>query len=135
MTGRGLIVITTAKTRQQTRSRTTEVVRMTPDSGDYGSPACDSGHSPARQLAIGAILFNLDGTLVDSTAVVGTLWGEWAARPELNVRDILAISHGRRAEATMRLVAPHLPSLTAVSHRTQGPLGQKRGAPRFAEYF
>ncbi len=63
------------------------------------------------ELVCDAVLFDLDGTLVDSTKVVERLWAEWAARHSLNVRDILAISHGRRAEETMRLVAPHLPAL------------------------
>jgi mannitol-1-/sugar-/sorbitol-6-phosphatase len=64
-----------------------------------------------RELVCDAVLFDLDGTLVDSAKVIERLWAEWAARHSLNVHDILAISHGRRAEETMRLVAPHLPSL------------------------
>jgi sugar-phosphatase len=58
-----------------------------------------------------AVLFDLDGTLVDSAKVVERLWAEWAARHSLDVHDILAISHGRRAEETMRLMAPHLLTL------------------------
>ncbi|HKI11191.1 MAG TPA: HAD-IA family hydrolase [Candidatus Acidoferrum sp.] len=64
-----------------------------------------------RELVCDAVLFDLDGTLVDSAKVIERLWAEWAARHSLNVRDILAISHGRRAEETMRLIAPHLPTL------------------------
>lgn len=63
------------------------------------------------ELVCEAVLFDLDGTLVDSAEIIERLWGEWAARHSLNVRDILAISHGRPAEETMRLVAPHLPNL------------------------
>jgi mannitol-1-/sugar-/sorbitol-6-phosphatase len=64
-----------------------------------------------RELMCDAVLFDLDGTLVDSAKVIERLWAEWAARHSLNVVDILAISHGRRAEETMRLMAPHLPTL------------------------
>ena len=64
-----------------------------------------------RELVCDAVLFDLDGTLVDSSKVVERLWAEWAARHSLNVRDILAISHGRRAEETMRLMVPHLTSM------------------------
>src|SRR5271157_1796791 len=64
-----------------------------------------------RELVCDAVLFDLDGTLVDSAKVIERLWAEWAARHSLNVRDILAISHGRRAEETMRLMAPHLKTL------------------------
>jgi mannitol-1-/sugar-/sorbitol-6-phosphatase len=67
--------------------------------------------SGACELVCDAILFDLDGTLVDSAKVIERLWTEWAARHSLNVQDILAISHGRRAEETMRLVAPNLPTL------------------------
>src|SRR5208337_1068554 len=63
------------------------------------------------ELVCDAVLFDLDGTLVDSAKVVERLWAEWAARHSLNVHDILAISHGRRAEETMRLMAPHLKTL------------------------
>lgn len=70
-----------------------------------------SNNSGVCELACDAVLFDLDGTLVDSAKVVERLWAEWAARHSLNVDDILAISHGRRAEDTMRLVAPHLKTL------------------------
>ena len=66
------------------------------------------------ELVCDAILFDLDGTLVDSAKVIERLWTEWAARHSLNVRDILAVSHGRRAEETMRLMAPHLPTLSLI---------------------
>jgi sugar-phosphatase len=70
-----------------------------------------SSNNSTFALVSDAVLFDLDGTLVDSAEVIERLWGEWAARHSLDVRDILAISHGRPAEETMRLVAPHLPNL------------------------
>ena len=77
---------------------------------DQGAKRVSKG-SGVCELVCDAVLFDLDGTLVDSTKVVERLWAEWAARHSLNVNDILAISHGRRAEDTMRLVAPHLKTL------------------------
>src|SRR6266849_1522062 len=53
-----------------------------------------------------AILFELDGVLVDSTVSVEHAWRLWAQHHGLNVTDILAIAHGRRSIETMRLVAP-----------------------------
>ncbi len=53
-----------------------------------------------------AILFDLDGVLVDSTVSVEHAWRLWAQHHGLNVTDILAIAHGRRSIETMRLVAP-----------------------------
>ena len=55
-----------------------------------------------------AILFDMDGTLVDSTHCVEAIWHRWAARHGLDPLHILAKSHGRRAADTLREIAPHL---------------------------
>lgn len=55
-----------------------------------------------------AILFDLDGVLVDSTACVERHWRMWAERHGLDAEYILADSHGRRTIDTMRAVAPEL---------------------------
>ena len=53
-----------------------------------------------------AVLFDMDGTLVDSTAVVERQWARWAARRSVNLAAVLAISHGRPTLETLSLVAP-----------------------------
>ena len=55
-----------------------------------------------------AVLFDLDGVLVDSTPSVERAWREWADLHGFDVADILAVSHGRRTAETISLVAPHL---------------------------
>jgi sugar-phosphatase len=55
-----------------------------------------------------AILFDMDGTLVDSTACVEFMWRAWGDRHGIALADILAISHGRLSRDTIRQVAPHL---------------------------
>lgn len=55
-----------------------------------------------------AILFDMDGTLVDSTACVEYMWGTWGKRHGIALADILAISHGRLTRDTIREIAPHL---------------------------
>jgi sugar-phosphatase len=55
-----------------------------------------------------AILFDMDGTLVDSTACVEGLWGTWAAQNGVDLAYLLSISHGRRTVDTVREIAPHL---------------------------
>ena len=48
-----------------------------------------------------AVLFDMDGTLVDSTQVVELAWGRWAARHGIPVQMVLSFSHGRPTIATM----------------------------------
>ncbi|HEY9700635.1 MAG TPA: HAD family hydrolase [Trichocoleus sp.] len=55
-----------------------------------------------------AVLFDLDGTLVDSTPCVERLWRNWAIAHGLDAEALLQISHGRPTIDTMRLVAPQL---------------------------
>jgi mannitol-1-/sugar-/sorbitol-6-phosphatase len=55
-----------------------------------------------------AILFDMDGTLVDSTICVESTWRIWAARHNLDIEKLLQVAHGRQNHETIRLVAPHL---------------------------
>lgn len=61
-----------------------------------------------RDFGCDAILFDLDGVLVDSTAVVVRTWRNWAGSRGLDAQSILEVAHGRRTAETIRLVAPHL---------------------------
>ncbi len=58
-----------------------------------------------------AVLFDMDGTLVDSRAIVERMWLLWAAQHNLDPKAILAVAHGRRTLETMQLVAPDLATL------------------------
>jgi HAD superfamily hydrolase (TIGR01509 family) len=55
---------------------------------------------------VAALLFDMDGTLVDSTAVVERTWHSFATRHGLDPARILAVSHGRRTEETVAEFAP-----------------------------
>jgi sugar-phosphatase len=55
-----------------------------------------------------AVLFDLDGVLVDSTASVERHWAAFAARHGLELQAIRHATHGRRSPDTIREVAPHL---------------------------
>lgn len=55
-----------------------------------------------------AILFDLDGVLVDSAACVEKSWRDWAARHELDGDRVMEVAHGRRTTETIPVVAPHL---------------------------
>ncbi|MGA7239449.1 MAG: HAD-IA family hydrolase [Bryobacteraceae bacterium] len=52
-------------------------------------------------LTCKAVLFDMDGTLVDSTSVVERAWGWWAARHKIPLEAVLLFSHGRPAIATL----------------------------------
>jgi sugar-phosphatase len=62
----------------------------------------------ARILPCDAVLFDMDGTLVDSRTAVESIWRTWAARHGLDAEALLAVAHGRQNHETIRLVAPHL---------------------------
>jgi sugar-phosphatase len=57
-------------------------------------------------LSCRAVLFDMDGTLVDSTSVVELAWGRWAARHGIPLQTVLAFSHGRPTIATMEHFFP-----------------------------
>ncbi|MFF1386000.1 HAD-IA family hydrolase [Arthrobacter sp. NPDC058288] len=70
------------------------------------APAPVSAGLSASTIITRAVLFDMDGTLVDSTAVVEQVWGEFAARYGLDIAEILRTSHGVQAGDTVRRFAP-----------------------------
>src|SRR5271165_2067545 len=48
----------------------------------------------------------MDGTIVDSTAIVERAWGWWAQRHVISLSDVLQFSHGRPTAATMQHFLP-----------------------------
>ena len=65
--------------------------------------------SPAQRIfPCSAILFDLDGVLVDSTASVARQWELWAREHNVPVEAAIHAAHGRRTLETIRLLAPHL---------------------------
>lgn len=59
--------------------------------------------------AAAAVLLDMDGTLVDSTAVVERLWIEWSLTHGVDPVRTLAIIHGRQGQDSMALLMPHRP--------------------------
>ncbi len=55
-----------------------------------------------------AILFDLDGVLVDSTPCVTRVWAAWAREHGLNPDYVVQVAHGQRTIETVRQVAPRL---------------------------
>jgi sugar-phosphatase len=68
-----------------------------------------------RRFECSAIVFDLDGVLVDSTALVEQQWRRWASARGLRAEPFLRVCHGRRALETIRLAAPHLDAQAEVA--------------------
>ena len=61
-----------------------------------------------RSLHCKAILFDLDGVLVNSAELVERTWRVWAAQHQLDFEKVIAVAHGRRTVETVRILAPQL---------------------------
>jgi haloacid dehalogenase superfamily, subfamily IA, variant 3 with third motif having DD or ED/haloacid dehalogenase superfamily, subfamily IA, variant 1 with third motif having Dx(3-4)D or Dx(3-4)E len=70
--------------------------------------------SSAKGFVCKAILFDLDGVLVNSAECVERTWREWSARHQLDADEVIGVAHGRRTVETVRAVAPHLDALAEV---------------------
>ncbi|MFD2262403.1 HAD-IA family hydrolase [Lacibacterium aquatile] len=62
---------------------------------------------PGSYIEAAALLFDLDGTLIDSSGIINALWRRWAERHGLDPAPIIAASPGRRISDT---VAEFLPA-------------------------
>jgi len=60
----------------------------------------------AQTLRARALLLDMDGTLVDSTAVVERLWLQWAEPHGLDPRRVLEVVHGRQGHQSMAILLP-----------------------------
>ncbi|MBW1603455.1 HAD-IA family hydrolase [Streptomyces sp. JJ66] len=60
-------------------------------------------------LTARALLLDMDGTLVDSDAVVDRVWTDWALEHGLDPRAVLPIVPGRQGHEPMAELLPHRP--------------------------
>ncbi|QGV80854.1 HAD-IA family hydrolase [Streptomyces ficellus] len=60
-------------------------------------------------LTARALLLDMDGTLVNSDAVVERCWRRWAVRHGLDPEEALKVVHGRQGYATMAVLLPDRP--------------------------
>lgn len=61
-----------------------------------------------NKMDCAAVLFDLDGVLIDSSQCITRHWQTWAEQHGLDLEEIMQVAHGMRSGDTMRLVAPHL---------------------------
>ncbi|MFL5468037.1 MAG: HAD-IA family hydrolase [Gemmatimonadaceae bacterium] len=95
--------------------------------------------SAASLLRCSAVLFDLDGVLVDSAECVERTWRGWAVQHNLDPAHVIEFAHGRRTIETIGLVAPHLSAadeartLEANDPMTTNGIYEVRGARRLVE--
>jgi mannitol-1-/sugar-/sorbitol-6-phosphatase len=76
-----------------------------------------------------AILFDLDGVLVDSTRQIEQQWRGWALAKGLSPEPFLRVCHGRRALETIQLAAPELDAEAEVAAFKPDPVAEAAGLP------
>ncbi|GAA2230690.1 hypothetical protein GCM10010232_16300 [Streptomyces amakusaensis] len=90
-------------------------------------------------LSAGAVLFDLDGVLVDSAPVIDRVWRAWAAQHGVPWDRVHPLLPGRRAVETVALLAPHLDAeregaeLERVQAADLGGISACRGAVELTE--
>jgi len=71
------------------------------------------------QIRCRALLFDMDGVLVDSTPAVARVWTAWANRFGLVPADVVRQAHGRPSIATIRELLP------SADHRAENQIIEK----------
>jgi mannitol-1-/sugar-/sorbitol-6-phosphatase len=59
------------------------------------------------QIQCSALLFDLDGVLIDSTPAVERVWHQWALEHGFNPEEVVARAHGRPSLTTVRDYLPN----------------------------
>jgi len=74
-----------------------------------------------------AVLFDLDGVLVDSTPCVTRVWHAWAQEHGLDPEHVVHVAHGQRTIETVRAVAPDLDAQAETNRIEQMELADTDG--------
>ncbi|MCX5197049.1 HAD-IA family hydrolase [Streptomyces sp. NBC_00249] len=72
-------------------------------------PASTTTATAPVVLTAKALLLDMDGTIVNSDAVVERCWREWALSHGLDPQEALKVVHGRQGYATMAILLPERP--------------------------
>jgi sugar-phosphatase len=86
----------------------------------------------ATEFLCRAILFDLDGVLVDSTACIERHWTRWAREHGLDPAAVIRAAHGRPTIDTIREVAPHLCAEDETARLEAGEASDTDGVCAFA---
>jgi len=75
----------------------------------------DQGGAIETALICSALLFDLDGVLVDSRRAVELSWERWAEARGVHNEFLMKLAHGRRTSESLPEIAPHLDVATEVA--------------------
>ncbi len=90
------------------------------------SAVSDKPILPSRDYA--AFLFDMDGTILSSTAAAERVWGKWAAGMGLDVEKFLPTMHGRRGIDTITdLNLPGVDPIVEAEKILQGEIDDVEG--------
>ncbi|WP_437205149.1 HAD-IA family hydrolase [Planctomicrobium sp. SH664] len=87
------------------------------------------------ELTCAAILFDLDGVLVDSNTIVERHWRLWAERRGLPIDEILAVHHGRPTVETVRQFAPEIDAVAEARAKERVEADDTDGLTIYAGAF
>jgi sugar-phosphatase len=74
-----------------------------------------------------AVLFDLDGVLIDSSSCIVRHWARWADKHNLDLDTIMEAAHGKRTIDTMQIIAPHLDLEAEEREFTRGEVDDVEG--------
>jgi sugar-phosphatase len=60
-----------------------------------------------KVIRCSALLFDLDGVLIDSTPAVARVWHQWAVEHGLDPETVIRMAHGRPSRTTIRDLLPN----------------------------
>lgn len=83
-------------------------------------------------LVCDALLFDLDGVLIDSSPAIVRNWQKWADRRHIDVAAIMRVAHGVRSVETIRQVAPHLDAEAEAAWLTMAEVADTEGVTAMA---
>ncbi|KAK3362122.1 HAD-like domain-containing protein [Lasiosphaeria ovina] len=91
------------------------------------SPAAAAFDAPPESVGFDGFLFDMDGTIIDSTAAVVKHWETVGQEIGVSPEVILQTSHGRRSIDILRILAPEKANWEYVKHM-EGLLPKFHGA-------
>ncbi|EEH21124.2 hypothetical protein PABG_03355 [Paracoccidioides brasiliensis Pb03] len=81
-----------------------------------GSSTLESFSAPTQAYSFDGLLFDFDGTIVDSTEAIVKHWYRLGSELNLDPETILKTSHGRRSIDVLKIIAPHKANWEYVSY-------------------